>query len=76
MIVMEGTIDYGNFLTLLLFALSLSLLLIYFWGSKLDPKEPPSIPQPIPIIGHLLGLIRHGTQYYAQVRYLWTLSQY
>ena len=67
---MEGTIDLGTFLTLWIFASSLYLLLIYFWGSKLDPKEPPSIPQPIPFIGHLLGLTRYGTQYYARVRYL------
>lgn len=27
-------------------------------------KEPPLFPHPIPYIGHILGLLRHGTRYY------------
>ena len=65
---MENKSDIGNLLALSLLAPFLYLLLNNFLGTKRDPNEPPSIPQPIPFVGHLLGLIRHGTQYYAQVR--------
>ena len=59
----------------LLLLLALITLLVYFLfnfslGKQHDPREPPCIPKPIPYIGHLLGLIRHGTRYYAQVRYV------
>lgn len=36
----------------------------YFWAPRLSPKEPPLLPHPIPYIGHILGLLRHGTRYY------------
>ena len=55
-----------------LFSSCVFFLLKYFLGTKQHPKEPPYIPQPIPYIGHLLGLIRYGTRYYAQVRYVQT----
>ena len=33
-------------------------------------KEPPLIPQKIPFFGHLIGLLRHGSRYYAKVRFV------
>ncbi|KAL8705268.1 MAG: hypothetical protein Q9201_001599 [Fulgogasparrea decipioides] len=33
-----------------------------------NAKEPPLIPTKIPWIGHLIGLLRHGSRYYADVR--------
>jgi hypothetical protein len=34
---------------------------------KHDPREPPKVPPLIrvPLIGHILGLLKHGNQYYA-----------
>ena len=34
------------------------------------PNEPPLIPQTIPYVGHILGLLWHGTRYYGIVRYV------
>ena len=31
-------------------------------------KEPPLFPHPVPYIGHILGLLRHGTRYYEMTR--------
>lgn len=50
------------------FALSLLMVLVYLSTAKYDPRESPVIPQPIPCIRHLVGLIRHGTEYYAHIR--------
>lgn len=33
-------------------------------------EEPPLIPSKIPWIGHLIGLLRHGSRYYAIVRFV------
>ncbi|KAL4747285.1 hypothetical protein BDW72DRAFT_17898 [Aspergillus terricola var. indicus] len=33
----------------------------------LDPREPPEVHSKIPIIGHLLGLLRHGMGYFSQM---------
>ncbi|KAL8714072.1 MAG: hypothetical protein Q9225_006631 [Loekoesia sp. 1 TL-2023] len=33
-----------------------------------DPKEPPLVPSSVPIIGHLIGLLRHKNDYYVDLR--------
>lgn len=33
-----------------------------------DPREPPRVSPSIPIIGHVLGLVRHGAKYYTITR--------
>jgi hypothetical protein len=30
---------------------------------KHDPREPPVVSSSIPLIGHLLGMIKNGTNY-------------
>ena len=51
---------------------ALMLLLSLIGLSSLEPRcdqlEPPVIPQKIPFLGHLLGLIRHGLRYFDHVR--------
>lgn len=37
-----------------------------------DEAEPPLIKQPFPVVGHLLGMLRDGSNYYTQVR--WELA--
>lgn len=32
---------------------------------KRDPREPPAVGSGIPIIGHLLGLLWYGTEYFS-----------
>lgn len=36
-------------------------------SARQDPREPPLIKPGIPIIGHILGIFRYGTQYYSMV---------
>ena len=32
---------------------------------KLDPLEPPLLKPSIPLIGHIIGLLRHGVDYFS-----------
>ncbi|KAL9105199.1 MAG: hypothetical protein Q9187_008767, partial [Circinaria calcarea] len=63
---MEGKIDVTT-LVVLAVATGLYFILEYFMGIKLDPKEPPLISSTIPYVGHIIGLIRNGTRYYAKM---------
>ena len=65
--IMEGKLDITT-LVLLAVAGTLYLALNHFLGVRLDEKEPPLVPSTIPFIGHILGLVRSGTKYYAQLR--------
>ena len=47
---------------------SVSLLVFLYWRRGHDPREPPLISPRIPIIGHALGIIRHGIPYYTKHR--------
>ncbi|KAF2194765.1 cytochrome P450 [Zopfia rhizophila CBS 207.26] len=52
--------------------LSIGLGAIFIFLKKItaidhDPREPPLIPSIIPVIGHLIGMLRHGTHYYTQI---------
>lgn len=44
----------------------------HFYGPRVSAKkaqkEPPLFPHPIPYVGHILGLLRHGTRYYEMTR--------
>ena len=42
----------------------------YFYVPKQLPNEPPLVGHYIPYIGHIIGLIRHGTRYYQIIRYI------
>ena len=44
------------------------LLLEKFLDIFHDAKEPPLIPQSIPYVGHLLGILRDGSRYYTKMR--------
>lgn len=44
------------------------LLYLRFLRVKRDPREPPVIPPTIPLIGHIVGLLRYGTEYYAMIK--------
>lgn len=42
--------------------------LCYLLGLSPDLREPPYVPQKLPYVGHLLGVLRHGTKYYDRIR--------
>ena len=54
-----STILYGT----LLFSI-IAYSLFHFLGPNYDPREPPVVPQTIPFIGHIIGLIRYGHGYF------------
>lgn len=35
---------------------------------KMDPREPPLVPSKIPVVGHLISLIRQGQGYYGAIK--------
>lgn len=43
-------------------------LLDYFYVPPHLPDEPPVLSPSIPYIGHIIGLLRHGTRYYQITR--------
>lgn len=34
-----------------------------------DPREPSVIPQKVPYVGHLIGMIQHGMKYIEATRF-------
>lgn len=65
---MANTSEYAVTAVLSLAAVAGFVFLLRCQATKHDPREPPLIPQPVFWIGHLLGLIRKGSRYYANVR--------
>lgn len=45
-----------------------SLNLLSNWNH--DDREPPLVPQKVPLIGHVLNLLRGPVQYYAKLGYV------
>jgi hypothetical protein len=41
----------------------------YLFSLRDDPREPPRLRPKVPLIGHVLGLIRSGPSYHSQLRY-------
>ena len=56
---------------LLSLALVTAVYLVYrrFLGVSYDSKEPPLIPQGVPVFGHVIGLMRKSVYYYVELRY-------
>lgn len=44
------------------------LLLENYLNISHDAKEPPLIPQSVPYVGHLLGMLWDGSRYYTKIR--------
>jgi hypothetical protein len=55
--------------TIIIFALFfLVLVTLERWlRAPREDEEPYFVPQPLPLIGHLLGMIRHGSHYYSKI---------
>ncbi|KAI9676944.1 MAG: hypothetical protein M1817_006783 [Caeruleum heppii] len=45
--------------------LAIPYFLLNYFRVRLDPGEPPLIHSKIPIVGHIVGLIRYGIPYYS-----------
>jgi hypothetical protein len=59
------TMDWQLLIGTLAIAL-FSFFLLDFIKPGLDLNEPPSIPSKIPVIGHIIGLVRDGIHYYGK----------
>ena len=46
------------------------LLLKYLSTQRTDPREPPLVKPRIPLIGHLVGLIRYQNEYFTRLGYV------
>ena len=57
---------------IILFLLLGGCIAVYFASGRLlgthDSREPPLLPQKIPFIGHVIGLLRHKVYYYVRLR--------
>lgn len=53
----------SGLVTTLLGALAV-MTILYYDRIKLDPREPPIVAPTIPIFGHLLGMVMHGSRYF------------
>ncbi|EGD95163.1 hypothetical protein TESG_02655 [Trichophyton tonsurans CBS 112818] len=42
--------------------------LLRYLSPKYDPREPKLLPQSIPLVGHVIGMVRHGLGYYTTLR--------
>jgi hypothetical protein len=56
-------------LSLLVAAGAFLVVLLHRYASiDYDPREPPIIKPKVPYIGHILGIIIHGTKYFEIVK--------
>lgn len=66
--------SYETMIFLLLQVIGIAVLVSHLLGRFLmlphDPKEPPLIPSRIPFIGHVIGLLRHGSGYYSETAFV------
>lgn len=49
-------------------AVVLLSLLYHFSPPRLDPREPPMLKPGFPLVGHIVGLVRHGVDYFELLR--------
>lgn len=50
---------------LLILGAAAALGYVLFNGSRRDPREPPQLSGSIPFIGHLLGQVMYGVEYWS-----------
>ncbi len=51
--------------------LALTALAVLAWKAlhiSMDPREPPLIRPKIPLVGHLIGMLRYQTAYFEKLR--------
>lgn len=52
---------------IILLAVACCFFVDRFFSVRHDAREPPLIPQSVPFIGHMLGILYHGPGYYTKV---------
>jgi hypothetical protein len=72
MVIIAG-IDFDNgkvILAGLAFAGFVIVLLSNLLRLKVDVREPPVVYPTIPFIGHIIGMVRDGPQYFTRLRFV------
>ena len=59
---------FSTFVGILLLVVIVYVSLVYMFGPKYDPREPPVISSLVPFVGHILGLLRYGQRYFEILR--------
>ena len=59
---------FSTFVGFLLLVVIVYVSLVYLFGPKYDPREPPVIASLVPFVGHILGLLRYGQRYFEILR--------
>ena len=67
---MEISLNTSVLLVLAIASATTWYALDYFYVPKQLPNEPPLVGHYIPYIGHIIGLLQHGTRYYEIIRYI------
>lgn len=57
-------------LTLLVIIVAGTVLDIRLISPKIDPREPPVVYAKVPLIGHIIGMMRQGPHYLKNLRYV------
>jgi hypothetical protein len=67
---LEGFSAIGSHLWLTIFVLGVfSLLALWLMGIEdVESREPPAVRSRIPLIGHMLSLLRHQTYYFDMIK--------
>jgi cytochrome P450 len=62
---------YYHRLLFVVFSIFIALVLLAkrLFSVKYDPREPPIITHPIPLVGHVIGMFRHGASYFDFIKY-------
>jgi hypothetical protein len=50
------------------FAIAIGVLLSNLLRVKIDPREPPIIHPTVPLLGHIIGLLKEGPRFFARVK--------
>ncbi len=58
---------------LAVFAVLVTLIQRYT-AIKIDPREPPYLKPSIPWLGHIVGLVKEGANYFQQLEYRFSYS--
>jgi hypothetical protein len=62
--------SFDGYITLLLL-IFLAAAVLLFWqfsGPRMDPREPPLLRPAIPVVGHVIGMMKEQLNYYAILR--------
>ena len=67
---MAVSIEYWSLVALSVASATVWYTLAYVHILKQRANEPPLVGSVIPYIGHILGLLWHGTRYFEIIRYV------